>query len=539
MTMRSADRGRLRFALVAATGTATVAVLAAVGAGAAAPVAWVAAAAVGLTITTSGYGLAAIAVWIAVLGIAWAAGFTAVELCLIPLAGLVTAMGSILRRYQSHRRRRAATTVRLTAAAAERARLARDMHDSLSKTLDALALGVAALPTTLDEPARARRLAQTLQDATQHAAHESRKLIGDLRAAVPGLLDRDTLTSLAGHWSSETGIAVAVTAEPVDVGDDSAYELMWIVREALRNVAVHADARRAVIAIGPAANGSGATVSISDDGHGFDVPASLTPLQKAGHMGLVGMTERASVVGGALEIVSSPAGTRVTATVPNSPQPGAAPRLGAILAVAMAVAVLIAAVVVLAPRPHRRPDATGPQPSIAVTSGSTPSAASTPAAPHSSPSGSTHPSQGVPLSTSPGRLTPSTSGGAIAGATGTHPAAAGRPSAEARSCSVEYVLVDQWNPGFIADLHITNRTSVALSDWTLRFALPGDQQLISSWSNISTHQAGRTVSITGTDNHTTLPAGSTITVSIQGTWSASDAAPTAFTLDGKSCLAHT
>src|SRR5687768_11670962 len=59
--------------------------------------------------------------------------------------------------------RKSKMEARFAAAQAERARLAREMHDSLSKTLDALALGAAALPSALDEPDQAARLAQTLR----------------------------------------------------------------------------------------------------------------------------------------------------------------------------------------------------------------------------------------------------------------------------------------------------------------------------------------------------------------------------------------
>jgi Cellulose binding domain/Histidine kinase len=434
---------------------------------------------------------------------------------LVVAAVFTAVLVSHLRARSARRRRRDAVASRQAAAAAERARLARDMHDSLSKTLDALALGAAALPTTLDEPGRARRLAQTLRDASVHAAWESRQLIGELRDAGSGLLDRDTVTTLGERWTRETGVPVTVTVDEVDVAEETAYELIWILREALRNIAAHAGARHATITLAPADDdGVSVTLTVTDDGRGFDVPPSLTPLQRAGHLGLVGMTERASICGGRLDVLSSAAGTRIVATVPASPASATESRPGRLIAFAAVSALaVVATVVVLARHPAGPVSAPAPP---AVSAGPVTSSAAVPS-----------PSVGPSASARGSGPRPSTA--RSASGTGTSPTPA------TRACDVEYVLRTQWIPGFIADLHITNRTSSPLAPWTLRFGFPDDQKLISSWSGIEATQSGRTVTITGTSENTTIAAGATIVISVQGTWTANDQPPDAFTMNGEPC----
>jgi cellulase/cellobiase CelA1 len=102
-------------------------------------------------------------------------------------------------------------------------------------------------------------------------------------------------------------------------------------------------------------------------------------------------------------------------------------------------------------------------------------------------------------------------------------------------CSVTYALQDQWNPGFIGGITLTNAGPAPLSGWTLRFTFTDGQKMTSFWSGIEATQTGRTVTMLGTSEHTTLAAASTIELFVQGTWKSSDAPPTAFTLDGTAC----
>jgi len=87
-----------------------------------------------------------------------------------------------------------------------------------------------------------------------------------------------------------------------------------ILREALTNVARHAGARHVVVVL-TVADGV-LTLTVRDDGHGFVVPGDLGALQHGGHVGIVGMAERARSVGGALTVTSQPgSGTVVRVTL--------------------------------------------------------------------------------------------------------------------------------------------------------------------------------------------------------------------------------
>ncbi|WP_344140421.1 sensor histidine kinase, partial [Luedemannella flava] len=205
------------------------------------------------------------------------------------------------------RRRRAEERARAqeAAAALERARRALEMHDSLAKTLDALALGAAALPLTLAEPTRASQLAQTLREGTLDAARDARELLSELRSGTLTLPLADAVRTIADEWGRR-GWRVEVDAQDVAAPPTIRYELCWILREAMRNVEAHAAA--SAVHVGLRRDGRLLRLTVEDDGAGFDVPSDLHTLPRAGHHGLVGMTERARASGGTLEVRRRPGG---------------------------------------------------------------------------------------------------------------------------------------------------------------------------------------------------------------------------------------
>jgi signal transduction histidine kinase len=203
-----------------------------------------------------------------------------------------------------------------SAVASERARLARELHDSVTKTLRGVSLAALALPSSLRrQPALAEQLAGTVLAGATAAAKQARELLKDMRFDVP---DRDLATSidvLCRTWSAATGIPVRASLAAVDAPITVCYELTRILREALANVARHADAQWDAVRLAPQRRGL--VLEVSDNGAGFAVPADISGLQSAGHFGIVGMTERARSVGADLRIESAPgAGTRLTIRVP-------------------------------------------------------------------------------------------------------------------------------------------------------------------------------------------------------------------------------
>jgi signal transduction histidine kinase len=202
--------------------------------------------------------------------------------------------------------------------AAERARLAREMHDSLAKTLHGLALAAAALPVWIArEPDRAARDARSLAHAAQVAAGQASELIGDLRSDRLDTPLHETVRRYVDEWSHRTGIPVVLDADPVDsVGPSARYELFCILKEALRNVERHASATAAAVRLGVSDDGR-VRLSVADDGVGLGpCTPDLAQLAADGHYGLVGMAERAQRAGGRLDVrPAHPTGVEILAEV--------------------------------------------------------------------------------------------------------------------------------------------------------------------------------------------------------------------------------
>ena len=106
----------------------------------------------------------------------------------------------------------------------------------------------------------------------------------------------------------------------------------------------------------------------------------------------------------------------------------------------------------------------------------------------------------------------------------------------AGSCTVTYSTVSQWTGGFVANVTVANPGSSPVNGWTLAFAFPGDQKITNAWNGVAT-QSGESVSIANESYNATIAAGGSTSLGFQGTFSASDAAPTSFSLNGTPCSA--
>ncbi|WP_411105681.1 sensor histidine kinase [Streptomyces sp. cmx-4-9] len=239
---------------------------------------------------------------------ALADGLTLSTLCL--LAGAAGAcLRELLFRFGEAGRALTQTRARLAvteAVRSERDRLAREMHDSVSKTLHGLALAAEALARTTD-PAAVRSQAELVAAAARRAAAESRTLLTDLRRDLdldaPGVSLAPELRALCSGGDARFTVSGVLPVVPSAV----ARQVVAVVAEALENVRRHARARQVVV--GAAADGLRLTVTVEDDGCGL--PASCTDLaalRRAGRFGLVGMAERAAAIGAALHIGPGAAG---------------------------------------------------------------------------------------------------------------------------------------------------------------------------------------------------------------------------------------
>ncbi|GAB7037490.1 MULTISPECIES: sensor histidine kinase [Catenuloplanes] len=204
-----------------------------------------------------------------------------------------------------------------SAAASERARLARELHDSVAKTLRGVSFAAVALPQSLRRhPALAERLADTVSRGAEVAAREARELMEGLRADDPGQDFGFGVARACRDWELRTGVPVRTRIDDVDPPLETRYELLRILREGLTNVERHA--RAATVWVEVSAAPGTVELTVADDGVGFSA-GGLDTLRAAGHLGLVGVHERASGVGGAVEVRSVPGrGTllRVRAPLP-------------------------------------------------------------------------------------------------------------------------------------------------------------------------------------------------------------------------------
>ena len=211
-------------------------------------------------------------------------------------------------------RHEVAEAVSAVGAADERARLARNMHDSVGKSIHGIALAAKALRRVVGhDPAMAHELASALADAADQAAREARALLVTMRE---GQTDRpvvDVVTDALTAWEQRTGVRARLDAvEVVDADPDVTSELAQALGEILHNVEKHAQASD--VLVGLVGRGPLLELRVTDDGNGIDL-ASARSRERSGHFGLRGLRERAEALGGSIQIGPGPTrGTTITWT---------------------------------------------------------------------------------------------------------------------------------------------------------------------------------------------------------------------------------
>jgi two-component system NarL family sensor kinase len=196
----------------------------------------------------------------------------------------------------------------------ERNRLAREIHDTLAQGLTAITLQLETADALLDgDKVKARTAVQKALSLTRANLEEARRSVLDLRA-VP--LERHTLREalddLAHQYAAEWNLNIEFNAtggdRPLPIRIEAG--LYRMAQEALTNVVRHAHASHVCVQFTCASDQI--ELVIEDDGQGFDTEA----LAK-GRFGLVGLNERARLLGGTLEVCSNPGeGASLTITIP-------------------------------------------------------------------------------------------------------------------------------------------------------------------------------------------------------------------------------
>ena len=197
----------------------------------------------------------------------------------------------------------------------ERQRVARELHDSISQALFTLTITLESAQQFFKKDASC---VPVLLERTHAVAKEA---LGDVRALIselrPAPLEQrglpDALRAQFAAMATRTGIAIELQTDGVArLAPESEDALYRIALEAVNNAVNHARPTR--VAVNLAQRDNQVTLTVTDNGAGFDVRGDY-----AGHYGLKTMRERARALGGEVRIDSAPgAGTTVRAEIPRA-----------------------------------------------------------------------------------------------------------------------------------------------------------------------------------------------------------------------------
>ncbi len=210
-------------------------------------------------------------------------------------------------------RQQLAETEREQGALAERARLAREIHDTVAQGLASIQMLLRAAERDTPEPGAGYvRLAR---ETAADSLADTRQIIRELTPARLGDGLAAALRRLGREQSDRAAIPVEVSAEELDLPMGTQTALLRIAQGALSNAIRHANAGR--IAVELAQHDATVSLVVQDDGHGFDASSPVAGSHGADSFGLHAMRERVEQLDGTLTIASAPHhGTTVTARLP-------------------------------------------------------------------------------------------------------------------------------------------------------------------------------------------------------------------------------
>jgi signal transduction histidine kinase len=199
----------------------------------------------------------------------------------------------------------------------ERQRIARELHDETGQALTAIGLGLRGVASSIqnDGDKSSDNLRQ-LEQLVEHSLMELQRLIADLR---PSHLDDLGLGAALRWYAGEIekrlplAVDVSVREEKTDLSTEVKTTLFRITQEALTNVIKHSAANQVKVNLDY--QNDGVRLEVTDDGVGFDRSTMQSIARPS--WGLIGMQERASLLGGTFDINSYPgSGTRVSVYIP-------------------------------------------------------------------------------------------------------------------------------------------------------------------------------------------------------------------------------
>lgn len=189
---------------------------------------------------------------------------------------------------------------------ADRRRMARELHDSLGQKLTAISLCIAMMERQAGEPERPellrmRALLEAADRELDHIMFQLRPMALDGGALV------DALTTHVQAWSQLSQVPVDLLAEGMEDGrlpEPMEIGVFRVVQEALNNVAKHANASHVSVALRRSRHAL--TLSVEDDGVGFDAAGVVPADGSHAGFGLAGIRERVESLGGSLTVEASP-----------------------------------------------------------------------------------------------------------------------------------------------------------------------------------------------------------------------------------------
>jgi signal transduction histidine kinase len=240
-------------------------------------------------------------------------------LCVAVFLGLLAAL------YQLRIRQVARQfNMRLEERVNERTRIARDLHDTLLQSFQAVLMKFSAVTSLIaDRPSDARRILETAVEQARQAIIEGRNAVQGLRSSTVITNDlAQAISTLAGSLAAPQSdrnapeFRLLVEGESRELAPLVRDEVYRIACEALRNAFQHGHARLIEVEIGY--DRRRLSLRVGDNGRGID-PKVLGEGGRAGHHGLPGIQERAKLLGGKLAIFSRPdSGTEIELSVPAS-----------------------------------------------------------------------------------------------------------------------------------------------------------------------------------------------------------------------------
>jgi signal transduction histidine kinase len=204
----------------------------------------------------------------------------------------------------------------------ERQRIARELHDSVGQFVTAMNLGVKTIKDSL-EPGTARQWAEKLLHLTSEMGQEVHRIALELRPrSIDDVGLEEAIQQHLEAWSDHTKIPYELHTQglggftpPMEI----ATTVYRVIQEALVNVAKHSEATRVGVVV--EVHDGQLSAIVEDDGKGFETDGRRGVKGGTKRLGLLGMRERASLVGGVLEIESTPgAGTTVFLRLPSPSQ---------------------------------------------------------------------------------------------------------------------------------------------------------------------------------------------------------------------------